>query len=200
MTDETPNGTSPGSNAVEFTVSELSAHLKRQVEEAFPYVRVRGELSRVSRPASGHCYYELKDERAVISAVTWKGQYARLKVKPEQGLEVVCTGRLTTFEGQSKYQIIVEQMELAGIGALMAMLEARRKALAAEGLFDEARKKKIPYLPEVVGVVTSPTGAVIRDILHRLADRCPRHVLVWGVSVQGEKAAREIAEIGRAHV
>ncbi len=200
MMDGTPNGPdptgtgpTPGGNLVEFTVSELSNLLKRTVEDAFPYVRVRGELSRVTRPASGHCYFELKDERAVISAVTWKGNYARLKVKPEQGLEVVCTGRLTTFEGQSKYQIVVEQMELAGIGALMAMLEARKKKLAAEGLFDAARKKAIPYLPTVVGVVTSPTGAVIRDILHRLADRCPRHVLLWGVTVQGERAPAEIA-------
>jgi exodeoxyribonuclease VII large subunit len=189
----TPGEAVPRGNLPEYSVSELSNRLKRTVEETFPYVRVRGEVSRVSRPSSGHCYYELKDERAVISAVTWKGTFPRLKVKPEQGIEVVVTGRLTTFEGQSKYQIIVEQMELAGLGALMAMLEERRKRLAAEGLFDAARKKAIPFLPRVVGVVTSPSGAVIRDIMHRLADRCPRPVLVWPVRVQGELAPAEIA-------
>ena len=193
MNDETPVAPASTRNVAEFTVSELSSHLKRTVEEAFPYVRVRGEVSRVSRPSSGHCYFELKDERAVISAVVWKGSFARLKVKPEQGLEVVCTGRVTTFEGQSKYQIVVEQMELAGLGALMAMLEERKKRLAAEGLFAAERKKAIPFLPTVVGVVTSPTGAVIRDIMHRLADRCPRRVLLWPVAVQGERAAAEIA-------
>ena len=190
---ETPIEAAPKGNLPEYSVSELSSRLKRTVEDAYPFVRVRGEVSRVSRPASGHCYYELKDERAVISAVTWKGNFARLKVKPEQGMEVVATGRLTTFEGQSKYQIVVEQMELAGLGALMAMLEERKKRLAAEGLFDVARKKPIPFLPRVVGVITSPTGAVIRDIMHRLSDRCPRPVIVWPVTVQGEKAPAEIA-------
>jgi len=180
-------------NLPEFSVSELSAAIKNAVEERFPYVRVRGELGRVSRPSSGHCYFELKDERAVLSAVVWKGTYGRLKVKPEQGLEVVCTGRITTFQGQSRYQMVVEQMELAGAGALMAMLEERRKKLAAEGLFDDARKQAIPFLPAVIGVVTSPTGAVIRDIMHRLADRFPRRVLLWPVRVQGESAAAEIA-------
>ena len=197
MMDETPLNdsaeTRPQGNLREFTVSELSNLLKRAVEEAFPYVRVRGELSRVSRHSSGHCYFDLKDDKSVLAAVVWKGSFARLKVKPEQGLEVVCTGRLTTFQGQSKYQIVVEEMELAGLGALMAMLEARKKKLAAEGLFDAARKKPIPFLPRVVGVVTSPTGAVIRDIMHRLSDRCPRRVLLWPVTVQGERAAGEIA-------
>ena len=198
MTDETPlhdaAETPPAqANLREFTVSELSNLLKRAVEEAFPYLRVRGEISRVSRHSSGHTYFDLKDERSVIAAVVWKGSFAKLKVKPEQGLEVVCTGRLTTFPGQSKYQIVVEEMELAGLGALMAMLEARKKKLAAEGLFDAARKKPIPFLPRVVGVVTSPTGAVIRDIMHRLSDRCPRPVLLWPVTVQGERAAGEIA-------
>lgn len=193
MTSETPIETAPMGNLPEYSVSELSNRLKRTVEEAYAYVRVRGEVCRVSRPSSGHCYYELKDERAVLAAVTWKGNVARLKVKPEQGIEVVATGRLTTFEGQSKYQIIVEQMELAGLGALMAMLEERKKRLAAEGLFAPSRKKAIPFLPRVVGVVTSPTGAVIRDIMHRLSDRCPRPVLVWPVTVQGEKAPAEIA-------
>jgi exodeoxyribonuclease VII large subunit len=197
MVDETPLNDSaephPQGNLREFTVSELSNLLKRAVEESFPYVRVRGELSRVSRHSSGHCYFDLKDDRSVLAAVVWKGTHARLKVKPEQGLEVVCTGRLTTFQGQSKYQLVVEEMELAGLGALMAMLDARKAKLAAEGLFDSARKKQIPFLPRVIGVVTSPTGAVIRDIMHRLADRCPRRVLLWPVSVQGERAADEIA-------
>jgi exodeoxyribonuclease VII large subunit len=192
MPDETPIDSVTNANLPEYTVSELSTRLKRTVEDAYPYIRVRGEVSRVSRPSSGHCYYELKDERAVISAVTWKGTLPRLKIKPEQGIEVIVTGRLTTFEGQSKYQIIVEQMELAGLGALMAMLEERRKRLAAEGLFEPSRKKPIPFLPRVVGVVTSPSGAVIRDIMHRLSDRCPRPVLVWPVRVQGEQAPAEI--------
>jgi len=198
MTDETPLSDvaevpAAPRNLREFTVSELSNLLKHAVEEAFPYVRVKGELSRVSRHSSGHCYFDLKDDRSVLAAVIWKGSFARLKVMPEQGLEVVCTGRLTTFQGQSKYQLVVEEMELAGLGALMAMLEARKKQLAAEGLFDAARKKPLPFLPSVVGVVTSPTGAVIRDIMHRLSDRCPRRVLLWPVNVQGERAAGEIA-------
>ncbi len=196
MTDETPKGehgdqTAAG-NLPEFSVSEISRLLKRTVEEAFPYVRIRGEVSRVNRHSSGHCYFDLKDDKAVISSVVWKGNYAKLALKPEQGLEVVCTGRVTTFQGQSRYQIVVEQMELAGLGALMAMLEERKKRLTEEGLFDEARKTPIPFLPEVVGVVTSPTGAVIRDIMHRLEDRFPRAVLLWPVSVQGERAPADI--------
>lgn len=179
-------------NAHEFSVSELSFALKRTVEDNFGYVRVRGELGRISRPASGHIYLDLKDEKAVLNGVIWKGVASRLKVKPEQGLEVVCTGKMTTFPGQSRYQIIIDQMELAGVGALMALLEKRKKELGAEGLFDPARKKELPYLPEVIGVVTSPSGAVIRDILHRLGDRFPRHVLVWPVRVQGEQSAEEV--------
>jgi exodeoxyribonuclease VII large subunit len=182
-----------GENIHEFTVSELSFALKRQIEESFGHVRVRGEVGRVSRPGSGHVYLDLKDEKAVLGAVIWKGTAAGLRIKPEQGLEVIATGRLTTFPGQSKYQLVIEHLEPAGIGALMALLEERRKALAAEGLFDEARKKKLPFLPEVIGVVTSPSGAVIRDILHRLADRFPRHVIVWPALVQGERAAGEVA-------
>ncbi|MGQ0741785.1 MAG: exodeoxyribonuclease VII large subunit [Alphaproteobacteria bacterium] len=192
MNQAATGGATP-SNLPEYSVSELSAALRRTVEESFSYVRVRGELSRVHRHSSGHCYFDLKDDRAVLAACVWKAQFARLRVKPEQGLEVVCTGRLTTYPGQSKYQLIVEQMELAGLGALMAMLEERKKKLAAEGLFDAERKRPIPYLPEVIGVITSPTGAVIRDILHRLADRFPRHVLLWPVSVQGERAAGDVA-------
>ena len=182
----------PG-NAHEFSVTELSFALKRTVEENFGYVRVKGEVGRVSRPASGHIYLDLKDDKSVLNGVIWKGVAAKLKIKPEQGLEVVCRGKLTTFPGQSRYQIVIEQMELAGVGALMALLEQRKKALAAEGLFDASRKKPLPFLPQVIGVVTSPSGAVIRDILHRLRDRFPRHVLVWPVRVQGEQSADEVA-------
>ena len=183
----------PASNQPEFTVSELSGAVKRVIEGEFGLVRVRGEIGRVSRPASGHLYYDLKDDRSVIAAITWKGQAARLSVRPEEGMEVVATGRMTTFPGQSKYQLIIDDIAPAGAGALMAMLEKRKAALAAEGLFDPARKQQLPYLPKVIGVVTSPSGAVIRDILHRLRDRFPRHVLIWPVAVQGEKCAPEVA-------
>ena len=182
-----------GRNIAEFSVSELSAALKRTVEDTYGHVRVRGELGRVSRPASGHVYLDLKDDKAVLAGVMWKGVAQRLSIQPEQGLEVVVTGKLTTYPGQSKYQIVIEAMEPAGVGALMALLEERKKKLAAEGLFDEGRKKPIPYLPGVIGVVTSPTGAVIRDILHRLADRFPTQVIVWPVRVQGEKCPEEVA-------
>ena len=182
------------SNAPEITVSELSSALKRAIEDRFGYVRVRGEISGYRGPhSSGHAYFCLKDANARLDAVIWRTAFARMKVKPEEGLEVVATGRLTTFPGKSSYQIVVEQLELAGIGALMALLEARRKKLAEEGLFDQARKRKVPFLPKVVGVVTSPTGAVIRDILHRLSDRFPVRVLVWPVRVQGETSAAEVA-------
>ena len=182
------------SNAPEITVSELSNALKRAIEDRFGYVRVRGEISGYRGPhSSGHAYFCLKDANARLDAVIWRTAFARMKLKPEEGLEVVATGRLTTFPGKSSYQIVVEQLELAGIGALMALLEARRKKLAEEGLFDQARKRKIPFLPKVVGVVTSPTGAVIRDILHRLSDRFPVRVLVWPVRVQGETSAAEVA-------
>lgn len=180
-------------NVPEYTVSELSGAIKKTVESTFGYVRVRGELGRVSRPASGHLYMDLKDDKAVLNAVMWKGTASKLKIRPEQGLEVICTGKLTTFPGQSRYQIVIDTMEPAGVGALMALLEERRKKLQAEGLFDDARKQLLPHLPKVIGVVTSPSGAVIRDILHRLSDRFPRHVLVWPTPVQGEKAAAQIA-------
>lgn len=183
----------PGSNAHEFTVSELSGALKRSIEDQFGRVRVRAEIGRVSRPGSGHLYFDLKDDRAVLAAVTWKGQAARLTQRPEEGMEVIATGRLTTFPGQSKYQMIVDQIEPAGIGALMAMLDKRRRALAAEGLFDDARKRPLPFLPRVIGVVTSPSGAVIRDILHRLRDRFPTRVLIWPVAVQGAGCAPQVA-------
>ncbi len=176
-----------------FSVGEISAALKRTVEEAFRLVRVRGEVSGFKRAHSGHLYFTLKDEDAVLSAVCWRGVAARLKLAPEDGLEVIATGRITTYAGRSQYQIIVESVELAGEGALLKLLEERKKKLAAEGLFDAARKKPLPYIPEVIGVVTSPTGAVISDILHRLEERFPRRVLLWPVTVQGESAAAEIA-------
>jgi exodeoxyribonuclease VII large subunit len=180
-------------NLPEFSVTELSAALKRAVEDQFAFVRVRGEISGLKFHSSGHVYFDLKDDKAVLNAVIWRGNTARLRVRPEAGMEVICTGKLSTYAGSSRYQIIVEQVELAGLGALMALLEERRKKLAAEGLFDADRKKKLPFLPEVIGVITSPTGAVIRDIMHRLDARFPRRVLLWPVAVQGEKAAGEIA-------
>jgi exodeoxyribonuclease VII large subunit len=181
-------------NVVELTVSEVSQALKRTVEDNFSYVRVRGEISGYRGPhSSGHCYFALKDEGARLDAVIWKMAFNRMRFKPEEGLEVIVTGRITTYPGRSNYQIVIETLEPAGAGALMMLLEERKKKLAAEGLFDEARKQLLPFLPRVVGVVTSPTGAVIRDILHRLSDRFPRHVLVWPVRVQGDGAAEEIA-------
>lgn len=189
--DQASNG--QRANRPEFTVSELSSALKRTVEDAFGYVRVRGEISGFKRAASGHLYLALKDDNAVLDGVVWKGVAGGFRFKPEDGLEVICTGKITTYPGRSKYQIVIDAMEPAGVGALMALLEERKKKLAAEGLFDSDRKRPIPYLPQVIGVVTSPTGAVIRDILHRLNDRFPRHVLVWPVLVQGESAAAQIA-------
>ncbi len=183
----------PGSNLGEYTVSELSQALKRSIEDNFGYVRVRGEVSGCKRHASGHWYLTLKDSEAVLDAVCWRMTATRLAVKPEDGMEVVCVGRLTTFPGRSKYQLVIDAIELAGVGALLKLLEDRRRRLAAEGLFAAERKKKLPYLPEVIGVVTSPSGAVIRDILHRLADRFPRRVLIWPVAVQGEGAAAQVA-------
>jgi len=176
-----------GANEPEFSVTEISGAIKRIIEGEFSHVRIRGELGRVSFPRSGHVYLDIKDDKSVLSAVIWKGVMSRLTVRPEEGLEVVATGRITTFGGQSKYQLVIEDMKPAGMGALMAMLEKRKAALAAEGLFDPARKRKLPFLPEVIGVVTSPSGAVIRDILHRLRDRFPRKVLIWPVAVQGVK-------------
>ncbi|MBZ9936129.1 exodeoxyribonuclease VII large subunit [Mesorhizobium sp. BR1-1-16] len=184
----------PPSNVAEYSVSEISAALKRTVEDTFGHVRVRGEISGYRGPhSSGHAYFALKDDRAKLEAVIWRTSMARLRFRPEEGMEVIAVGKLTTFPGSSKYQIVIETLEPAGVGALMALLEERRKKLAAEGLFDQARKRPLPYLPGVIGVVTSPTGAVIRDILHRLADRFPVHVLVWPVRVQGETSAAEVA-------
>ena len=183
----------PGDNSPALSISELSGALKRTIENAFGQVRVRGEISGFKRHASGHCYFTLKDENACIDAVIWRTSAGSLAFRPEDGAEVIATGKLTTYLGRSKYQIVIERMELAGEGALLALLEKRRKALAAEGLFDAGRKRKLPFLPRVIGVVTSPTGAVIRDILHRLEDRCPTHVIVWPVAVQGEGASARVA-------
>jgi exodeoxyribonuclease VII large subunit len=185
-------GAKRATNAAEFTVSEISGELRRTVEEAFGNVRVRGEISGYRGPhSSGHAYFALKDERSRIEAVIWKGTFGKLRFRPEEGMEVIAAGRLTTYPGSSKYQIVIDSLEPAGAGALMAMLEERKKRLAAEGLFSPERKQLIPFMPNVVGVVTSPTGAVIRDILHRIADRFPVHVLVWPVRVQGETAGPE---------
>ncbi|MCX7676979.1 MAG: exodeoxyribonuclease VII large subunit, partial [Alteraurantiacibacter sp.] len=184
---------SAGDNSAPLSVTAISAALKRVVEDGFSFVRVRGELSGVKRAASGHLYCSLKDEGAVLDAVMWKGQAGRLAFVPEDGIEVVVTGKITTFAGRSKYQIVMDSMEIAGEGALLALLEKTRARLAAEGLFDERRKRPLPFIPRTIGVVTSPTGAVIRDILHRLADRFPSHVLVWPVLVQGQGAAAQVA-------
>ena len=183
----------PGDNAEPLSVSEIANILKRTVEDRFGFVRLRGELSGVKRAASGHLYASLKDDRAVIDAVMWRGNTQRLPFQPEDGLEVIASGKLTTYPGRSKYQIVVERMELAGEGALLALLEKTRARLQAEGLFDERRKRPLPFLPRTIGVVTSPTGAVIRDILHRLADRFPSRVVVWPVLVQGQGAAGQVA-------
>ncbi|MGH6806946.1 MAG: exodeoxyribonuclease VII large subunit [Ensifer adhaerens] len=182
------------SNLTEYSVSELSGSIKRTVEQAFDQVRVRGEISGYRGPhSSGHAYFALKDDRARIDAVIWKGTFSRLRFRPEEGMEVIATGKVTTFPGSSKYQIVIETLEPAGAGALMALLEERKRKLAAEGLFDATRKRPLPYMPSVIGVVTSPTGAVIRDILHRIADRFPVHVVVWPVRVQGEGSGDEVA-------
>src|SRR5437764_2577440 len=180
-------------NLPEYTVSELSQALKRSVEENFSHVRVRGEISGYKRHSSGHCYFAMKDAEAVLDAVCWRQTAVRLPIRPEDGMEVVCTGRLTTYPGRSKYQLVVDSIALAGIGALLRILEERRQRLAAEGLFAAERKKELPFMPQVIGIVTSPSGAVSRDILHRLSDRFPRHVLLWPVAVQGEGAAAQVA-------
>ena len=181
-------------NLAEYSVSELSGSIKRTVESAFDQVRVRGEISGYRGPhSSGHAYFSLKDDRARIDAVIWKGTFSKLKFRPEEGMEVIATGKVTTFPGSSKYQIVIETLEPAGAGALMALLEERKRKLGAEGLFDADRKRRLPFMPKVIGVVTSPTGAVIRDILHRISDRFPVHVLVWPVKVQGEGSGDEVA-------
>ncbi len=191
---ETQAGLPLAGNLVEYSVSEISGKLKRLVEDSFGQVRVRGEISGFrGAHSSGHCYFTLKDERARLEAVIWRTTLQRIKQRPEEGLEVIATGRLTTFPGSSKYQIVVEALEPAGAGALMVLLEERKRKLAAEGLFEATRKKKLPHMPGVIGVITSPTGAVIRDVLHRIAARFPLHVLVWPVRVQGDTCAAEVA-------
>jgi len=187
------SGSDENSNAYEFTVSELANSLKRTVEETYGHVRVRGELGRVTIAKSGHCYLDVKDDKAVINSIVWKGVMGRLSMRPEEGMEVIVEGKLSTYPGRSNYQLIIEKMELAGAGALMALFEKRKKMLAEEGLFDDDRKVELPFLPQTIGVVTSPTGSVIRDILHRISDRFPSHVLVWPVLVQGDKASEQIA-------
>lgn len=181
-------------NLAEISVSELSGSIKRTVETAFDHVRVRGEISGYRGPhSSGHAYFALKDDKARIDAVIWKGSFSKLKFRPEEGMEVIATGKVTTFPGSSKYQIVIETLEPAGAGALMALIEERKRKLGAEGLFDPERKRRLPFMPHVIGVVTSPTGAVIRDILHRITDRFPVHVIVWPVKVQGEGSGDEVA-------
>lgn len=177
----------------EYTVTELSLALKKVVETGFSRVRVRGEISGLKQHTSGHVYFALKDHDAVLDSVCWRGSFQGLSLSPQDGMEVIATGRLTTYPGRSKYQIVVESMEHAGEGALLKLLEERKRQLAAEGLFDEARKKQLPFLPRLIGIVTSPTGAVIRDMLHRIVDRFPSSVLLWPVAVQGEGAAFQIA-------
>lgn len=187
-----PAATDPD-NARAYSVSELAFALKRTLEDQYGFVRLRGELSKVTFHSNGHVYLSLKDEKAVIDGVVWKGSVRNLSVRPEQGLEVVVTGRITTYPQGSRYQIVIESMTAAGVGALLAQLERLKARLAEEGLFDPARKQPLPAMPSVVGVITSPTGAVIRDILHRIRDRWPCQVLVWPVVVQGEAAAAQVA-------
>ena len=187
-------GRAGASNNPELTVSELSNAIKRALEDGFGFVRLRGEISGYRGPhASGHCYFALKDDKAKIEAVIWRGVFQKLRFKPEEGLEVIATGKVTSYPGSSKYQIVIEALEPAGVGALMALLEERRRKLTAEGLFAEERKKPLPFLPRVVGIITSPTGAVIRDMLHGFTERYPAHVIVWPVRVQGETSAKEVA-------
>ena len=188
MSDESPL---PGDNAPAFSVSELSFALKRTLEDAYGFVRLRGEVSKVTHHSNGHIYLTLKDDKAAIDGVVWRGSVSRLIVKPEQGLEVIVTGKITTYPAGSRYQIVIDSLEPAGVGALLAQLERLKEKLRAEGLFDRPRKP-IPAMPAVIGVITSPTGAVIRDILHRIRDRWPAHVLVWPVVVQGEAAAGQM--------
>ena len=181
-------------NNLEFTVSELSLSIKKLIEDNFEYIRLKGEIGRVSKPNSGHIYMDLKDDTSVISGVIWKGNAQKLNIAPEEGLEVVCFGKITTYPGQSKYQIIIEDMEPAGVGALMALLEKRKEILLKEGIFNEEYKKEIPFLPKNIGVITSPSGAVIKDIIHRVKDRFPTQITIWPVRVQGESSAEEIID------
>ncbi|MCT4634640.1 MAG: exodeoxyribonuclease VII large subunit [Rickettsiales bacterium] len=178
----------------EYTVSQISYRLKSVVENEFSYVKIRGEVSGFKLAPSGHAYFSLKDDNATLASVCWKGVFANLAVKPKEGMELICIGKITTYPGQSKYQLVVEKVEHAGIGALMEMLEKRKAQFAKEGLFDADKKKKVPYLPKRIGIITSPTGAVIQDIIHRIKDRFPSHVLLWPVLVQGEKSSNQVSE------
>lgn len=193
MIDSSSSDKNP-SNVPEYSVSEIGDAVKRTIEGAYGYVRIRGEVSQPKLHGSGHLYLRLKDDQAVIESVCWRGSVSKLSVMPEEGMEVICTGRITTYKGRSQYQLVIENIELAGLGALMKMLEALKQKLTAEGLFEPARKKPIPFLPKTIGVITSPTGAVIQDILHRISDRFPRHVLMWPVAVQGEGAAEQVIQ------
>lgn len=178
----------------EYTVSQISNKLKALVEGEFSYVKIRGEVSGYKLAPSGHAYLSLKDNNAVISAICWRGTLSKLKIKPEEGMELVCVGTITIYPGQSKYQLIIEQLEHAGIGTLMAMLEKRKAEFAKQGLFDATHKKPLPFLPTKIGIITSPTGAVIKDIIHRIEDRFPSHLIIWPVLVQGEKSAAQVSE------
>ncbi len=192
-TSNAPKSNVPKTNVPEYSsVSELSFNLKRTLEDSYGRIRVRGELSRVKIHSSGHMYSDLKDDQSVINVVCWRSTLAKLSIKPEEGLDVICTGKVSSYPARSNYQLIIESIELAGEGALLKLLEERKKRLAAEGLFDESRKKDLPFLPDAIGVITSPTGAVIQDIMHRLNDRFPRHVYLWPVHVQGDRAAQEV--------
>lgn len=195
IADKAPQQAKPQhrTNAPEMSVSDLAMSLKRAIEDSFGRVRVRGELSRVKIHSSGHMYSDIKDENAVINAVCWRGQVAKLSVRPEEGLDVICTGKITTYPARSNYQLMIESMELAGEGALLKMLEERKRKLAAEGLFAPERKKALPFMPKKIGVVTSETGAVFHDILHRIRDRFPCHVVLWPVAVQGKGVETQIA-------
>jgi exodeoxyribonuclease VII large subunit len=194
VTADTDAALRPGANIAEYTVSDLAGAVKKTLEQTYGYVRLRGEVSGFRGPhSSGHAYFALKDDKAKIEAVIWRGVYGALRFKPQEGLEVIATGKVTTYPGSSKYQIVIEQLEPAGAGALMALLEATKAKLAAEGLFAAERKRKLPFLPRVVGIVTSPTGAVIRDMLHGFTERFPTHVVLWPVRVQGETCAAEVA-------
>lgn len=184
----------PVSNVPEYSVSDLALSLKKTLETTYGHVRVRGELSRLTFHGSGHMYGAIKDDQATIDAICWRGTLPKLSIRPEEGMEVICTGRISSYPARSNYQLIIESMELAGEGALLKMLEERKKKLAAEGLFDAGRKKPLPFIPQKIGVITSPTGAVIRDIMHRINDRFPRPVLLWPVRVQGDTAAAEVVK------
>lgn len=193
MTDIFSQNENPTHNQPEMTVTQLSSLLKRTVEDAFSYIRIRGEISSLKKAASGHIYLNLKDDSSTLNAIIWKGVASKLSLTPEDGIEVICTGKITTYGARSNYQMVIETMELAGKGALMALLEKRKQQFIQEGLFEPDRKQPLPYLPTTIGVVTSPTGAVIRDILHRISDRFPVHILLWPVSVQGNTAKHDIA-------